>query len=226
MDFITNLLLCDSMDLLEEALQQNTQILQQEINRPQSDGACQADISGSSGGSAFNEQFQNTANSANMAEATRLERKRKYDQEYRTRQREAKRKLESDYDKFGVENRNLKEEKDNLTREKNEMNEALVSTNNEARKLKRELSDLKRTGKHLEALVEFYSRTLLNEDHQQEVRDLKIKVEVISGNRDDWMMEKEHFLTKILDLEYQNKLLEVQNQALCSRIMKTRDEPY
>ncbi|KAM7270802.1 hypothetical protein ACFE04_030016 [Oxalis oulophora] len=156
MEFINNPLLCDSgvMNLPEEALQLNTQMLQHEINHPQN-------ISGSSGGSAFNQQFQNTPNSANMAEATPLERKRKADQEYRTRQRETKRKLESDYDKFGVENRNLREAKDNLTREKNEVKEGLESTNNEAKKLKRELSDLKRTGKYLEALVESCSRTLV-----------------------------------------------------------------
>jgi chromosome segregation ATPase len=225
MDFFLNYNHCwlDSgvMDLPDEVIERKFHMLQLEINHP-----LQNQISGSCSSSGFNQLESPRVPTTHTSVNPQHEKKRKADREYRGRQKEGKKKLKSDFEKICAENMKLKTENENLERGRDETKNELESTLNEAKTMKGEIFKFKNKIKSQEIFVEDYSQKILNVGHQreQEVRDWKNKINAISSYWEDWnMIEKEQLIRKVADLEREKKLLEVQVQVLCSRIMETND---
>ncbi|XP_038710071.1 uncharacterized protein LOC120004829 isoform X2 [Tripterygium wilfordii] len=154
------------------------------------------------------------------------EKKKMKDRNYRERCKEEKRQMEIDLRRLAGENSHLKSVNKEMKKEKDSMNQNLQSAGAEINKLKSEFCKLKGYIGHQHILVEAFSQKIFSSNHvHEQIKMLRDEIARLSANvsSNKQMLEKKELLDKILHLQYQNKVLKVQVQALCEKISNEKN---
>ncbi|KAF5728755.1 hypothetical protein HS088_TW21G00907 [Tripterygium wilfordii] len=174
-------------------------------------------------------QFSMTSYSGGKFDGTaeyQDERKKMKDKKYRERCRAEKRQMEIDMLRLSNENSLLKSVNKEMKKEKDSMNQNLQSAGAEINKLRSEICKLKGHIGHQQILVEAFSQKIVSSNHvQEQIKLLRDEIARFTPNvsRSYQMLEKKELLDKFSYLQYQNKVLKVQVQALCEKISNEKN---
>ncbi|XWS65358.1 hypothetical protein CRYUN_Cryun05aG0105900 [Craigia yunnanensis] len=153
----------------------------------------------------------------------RAQRKRKNDQAYRERCKKAKEDMQSNLGMLTGENKSLKKENESLKRDNALMNETLRNQLKEIDQLRSDLFQLKREHEKQNVLVQTLSAFLAD---PVLLENEKLKDENASLKKNTNLNNLALLAEENAKLRSENKVLKVQNDALCGKIISDNDKKH
>ncbi|XP_022765994.1 uncharacterized protein LOC111310884 isoform X2 [Durio zibethinus] len=167
-------------------------------------------------------QSPNISNGSLLERNERTQRKRKNDREYRERCKNRKVETESNLKNLGGENESLKKQNESLRKDNLLMNQTLRDQKEEIDQLRSDLCPLKRKHERQNVLAQTLSELLAdpvrleNEKLKDETASLKK-----NANLNGYLAQLSEENAR---LRIENKVLKVQNDALCGKIISDNDK--
>ncbi|XVF40948.1 hypothetical protein PTKIN_Ptkin01aG0241900 [Pterospermum kingtungense] len=162
-------------------------------------------------------------NYSSLSENDRAERKRLIDQAYRKRLKRNKEEMHLNLGTLKVENESLKEENESLKSDNALMNETLTNQTKEIDRLRSDLFQLKREHEKQNVLVQTLSRLLAD---PVRLENEKLKDENASLRKNVNLNNLALLAEENAKLRIENKVLQVQNDALCGKIISDNENKH
>ncbi|OMO60183.1 hypothetical protein COLO4_33910 [Corchorus olitorius] len=163
-----------------------------------------------------------TRSASRIYDPEKAEKKKRIDQAYREKCKRMKLDMQLNLEVLTVENDSLKKENESLKKANASMNRTLKDQEKEIDRLRNDLSQLKREWEKQNVLVQTLSG-LIADPVQLENEKLKDENASLRKNAD---VNHNLLLEENAKLKLENKVLKVQNDALCGKIISDNDKKH